>query len=249
VMDNDLVSADIVGGFVLDLTTAPFMHEPRRPVTLRLPIYAPGDEDAFPSPDEHDLEEAASIAAKDAAVAEAMAALPKRRGLIGRLRRKKEAKAVLAQVHGGAPSPRSDGGSAAATDAHSDAGSSVAGAERVKRVPGTVTGSVTLEATFLPFAHADAPPVESAPEEATGTDGRALTKAKSKLLARKVSTVRKNVSVVLLFLADSWTSKLIVSKLLFVLFFGLDAPACALYNLRNLPVKTNSARASKTNIS
>lgn len=164
VLDDDLVSPDVVGGVRLPLSTAAFIQTPHETIIMRLPVYALGDEEdaVFPEAGHGDLVEAVQAAATDKAVAEAVAALPKRRGLIGKLMHRKAAKeasqTILSAHSGGAPSPR-DGGFEGGGE------SEVEDVERVTYARGTVTGNLTLEMTYTPFAAAQPPPVEAAPAE------------------------------------------------------------------------------------
>ena len=192
VWDDDLITPDSVGGAYVELSGADFVKNPMTPITLRLPIYEPNADGEFPRANSADLALAINSAATDAAVAAAVAALPKKRTLIGKLRRRKEA-AKIAATLGGTPSsgaaavpsssetasgittPRNSAalgsGALGSPSQHSEDGSEVNAdgevqSRRKKPPPGTVTGSITLEVTYLPFK-SSAPPPEATPAAET----------------------------------------------------------------------------------
>lgn len=43
VMDNDLVNSDIVGGGLVDLMKLEVLSDPKKPVTITIPLFAPDD--------------------------------------------------------------------------------------------------------------------------------------------------------------------------------------------------------------
>jgi len=191
VMDDDLITADTVGGSYIELNGAEFIKNPLTPITLRMPIYEPREEGEFPHANADDLLKAINTAATDAAVAAAVEALPKKRTLIGKLRRRKEAKKLTASIQGAAAaaanvssqlpagglttprktaaSPRTGGpATSSSTISASPSAPSETGSElttdgevaqsRKRPPPGTVTGSITLEVTYLPFKNSAPPP-------------------------------------------------------------------------------------------
>ncbi|KAL4515644.1 hypothetical protein Ndes2437B_g07071 [Nannochloris sp. 'desiccata'] len=197
VWDDDLITPDSVGGAFIELNGAEFINNPLTPVTLRLPIYEPREEGEFPRANAEDLLVAINTAATDAAVAAAVAELPQKRTLIGKLRRRKEAKKLAATIggaaatsgdfsglHSGITTPRnsaaSPGAGGAATSSSMVTGSPSAQSEngselttdgevqsrRKRPPPGSVTGSITLEVTYLPFKSA-LPPPEATPAAET----------------------------------------------------------------------------------
>lgn len=48
VLDDDLIKPDVVGGIIVDLSSTSLMSDPRKPIKLRLPIYAPGPKGDVP---------------------------------------------------------------------------------------------------------------------------------------------------------------------------------------------------------
>lgn len=212
VMDDDLVSADVVGGATVELSTADFMNAPGTPITLRLPVYHPGEGGALPMANADDLAQAVATAASDAAVAAAVAAVPKKRGLIGKLKHKKEAKkAAAAILQSNTAAPASSMGSSPAVTPRADstaqgapgseAGTDAGLVRQERPPPGSVVGSVTLELTFFPFkaAQSEATPAEEPAPAATSADaataGKELVRSKSSLRSpAAVKSVRKIVS-------------------------------------------------------
>jgi hypothetical protein len=196
VWDDDLITPDSVGGAFVELNAAEFVNNPLKPVTLRLPIYEPNEDGEFPRANAQDLLVAINTATTDAAVAAAIDALPKKRTLIGKLRRRKEAK-KLAAAMGSAPSastelntsglttprnsaaipggvgdtPGSSSAMVGSSIAHSEDGSGdgeVVSSRRKRAPPGSVTGSITLEVTYLPFKSSAPPPPPTPAAETAG---------------------------------------------------------------------------------
>lgn len=89
VMDEDVLLPDIVGGTRVELKNSDFINNPRVPITLRLPVYEPAPDGTFPIAKSEDLALAAATAATDAVLAGAAAALPKKKGVMGKLFKKK----------------------------------------------------------------------------------------------------------------------------------------------------------------
>ena len=176
VFDDDLISADTVGGAMVELAYADFVQNPGQPVIIRLPIYAPGDEGVFPVAQASDLMQFVAVAQNDIAVASAVAALPMKRGLIGKLRRKKEAKALATSMSaslsagggggsGGIPPASPLAGGPPSTPRSDATGEFDDQPHRKQAPPGTVTGSITLEVTYMPFKGAPPPPKPPTAEE------------------------------------------------------------------------------------
>jgi len=184
-----MVKADVVGGVLVKLDTAEFMRKPHDTFHLKLPLYEPEEEGQFPEAGEEDLTQAAVAAATDAAVAAAVASLPKRRGLIGRLIHKKEVKKAtskaIVEAGGGADGDSSEAGSVAETPRgmaghrsgggnkkHPEGGAPEGKGEVTERgerpPPGTVVGGLTLEVTYVPFASSQPPPTDAAPDDGSG---------------------------------------------------------------------------------
>jgi C2 domain/Synaptotagmin-like mitochondrial-lipid-binding domain len=188
VWDDDLINPDSVGGAYIELNGAEFINTPLKPVTLRLPVYQLNADGDFPHANAEDLLVARNTAATDAAVAAAVAALPQKRTLLGKLRRKKEAK-KLAATMGAATATSSDLPSGITTPRNTAAATHVSGtptssgamrhssprsddgsestvdgemSSRKRPPPGTVTGSITLEITYLPFKSSAPPPAPEA---------------------------------------------------------------------------------------
>lgn len=162
IMDDNVIAGDaVVGGTRIGLAGTSFMQVPHMPLVIRLPVYAPGDDGDFYMAGAPEIDSAARIAATDAAVTAAVAALPKRRTLIGRFLRKKRAEKLTARIvaeHAAAES--ATGVSPSAQSINSETmlvGSDDEGIRRPAVPAGTVMGEVTLEVTFIPFAGAEQP--------------------------------------------------------------------------------------------
>lgn len=114
----------------------------------------------------------------DEAIETAISSVPKRHTIIGRMRRKRKIKALTEQIKAeGGPSPHSGAAETAAArlrerkaasvastdEAHSN-GEGSDGTEKKRPSPGSIVGSVTLEATFIPV-HSSSEEMEAGPSE------------------------------------------------------------------------------------
>ena len=92
ILDEDVLLPDIVGGTRIALKASDFINNPRQPILVKLAVYEPAPSGEFPVAKPEDLALAAQNAATDALLYGAAAALPKKRGVMGKIFRKKAPK-------------------------------------------------------------------------------------------------------------------------------------------------------------
>lgn len=96
VYDYDIISPDVVGGICIDMMCEEIIQHPRKSIKLRIPVYSPSKKGEFPVARSEDVAAAVRAAATDDAVVQAISTVPKRRGLIGKLWQKRQAKKAVA---------------------------------------------------------------------------------------------------------------------------------------------------------
>lgn len=169
VMDEDVLLPDIVGGTRVELKNSDFISKPRVPITLRLPVYEPSTDGEFPIAKADDLALAAATAATDAVIYGAAAALPKKKGVMGKIFKKKAPKLDLAgnQIGTGTVTPLYPGESAASSMATTPR---MMASPRSEVVTGRESSFTAALLKKMPFHHSEGgagasstPPTTTAP--------------------------------------------------------------------------------------
>lgn len=146
IMDDDMISASIVGGIEIELKAASFIKNPNEWARIYVPVFAPRKRHVYPKLNEEDIKVAAQTAIVEDKILEQVSKVPRRKGIIPHLRRKMAAKKARKEALNSIVDKNESAEVEAALLASETASNAA-----VEREPGSITGNLKIELKFIPF--------------------------------------------------------------------------------------------------